>query len=220
MAQRNVTFTYNDNSPQSYSDWEIEIEPHSHRIDIDSAGTGTKTSDEFNLNHINSTITFSVTGGYGFAATYKNEDNDKDTDSLYCNLYAELWFKKADGSSVRKTYTEAGSAVRGGEDYEYHEATPKGLSYTPTAADRAAYKTAYFVFKCSTSSDHKEVERYSSDTWKHTRSENPYGIISFMYRDNINVDYVAGSTRTTMQDLTADGTDIRKLVYNGSTIYE
>lgn len=219
MAQHTETFKYNNNDPENYSDWEIDIDVHSSSIEISSSGTATKTSGKFNLNHINSTITASVTGGWGVADAL-NPDSEIDSDSLKCDLYVELWFEKANGTATKIKTSGVGSAERGGDYDAWHVGTTGTLSYTPTASDRSTYSKAYFVYHCSTSSSYESVTRYGPSSFEDHKKGQPYGIVSFTVRDNINVDYKSGSTTTTMQDLIEDGTDIRKLVYNGSTIYQ
>ena len=200
----------------SYSNWSITYDPHTSHLDMYSSGTATKTSSRFLLNHLSGTLSATVYGGFGWVAG--QYDMVEELSSLKCDLTVGVYLVKSNGTrTLVKSATGSGYDDGTGTHSGYNNRTSASLTYTPTAAERAAYTYFEVVFTCTTSDS--SISQRRNDAFENHNLANPSGTCSFNIRDNINVVFVHGGTSTTMTDLIEDGTDIQSLRYNGSVIY-
>lgn len=182
---------------------------------ISSSGTASKESSLYPISKVLGSITASVTGGYAWCAAYKDYDNNKDWDSLYCNLTITIYLVTANGQKIG-VLSKTGSAGRGGELQCYDHATTESLTFNTeniTAEQRALYDFIQIGYTCQTSKSSGSCERVGA--FVNGGSGNPVGSASITIRDTINVDYDG----VEMTSLYFDGTEMSSLEYDGTVIF-
>lgn len=209
MGTENRTFEYKNRWTNRYSGYDRDIY-------VTSSGTSKLTSEAYPIQKVVS-VYASVTGGWGWIATYPSWDEGSlHGASLKTDITVSIYLVKSDGS--RKSVASAtGSAGRGGTLNGYDHSTTNTCSYTITPSDIQTYSSVVVEYTVGSSASQVSMEKAYSGTFEDGATANPSGTSTITLKTTIPVTYNNGSE---LEAITYNNSvNVSALNYGGTPIY-